>query len=80
MHSRSVLIIEGVYYPDTIKKGQFDTVYHEHAHCFSYIAWERSLRQVGLKIKDVKKINVQGTSLRLEIILSNSKTKKYLKY
>ena len=55
MHSSSVLIIEGVYYPDTIKKGQFDTVYHEHAHCFSYIAWERSLKQVGLKIKDVRK-------------------------
>lgn len=62
---RGTLLMEGVYALETILRGEFDTVYHEHVYCFSLHSLINTFRQVGLKVIDVELIPTQGGSLRV---------------
>lgn len=58
-------MLENAYVVDTILKGQFDTIYHEHVYCFSASALRRAFDATGLQIIDVEIIPTQGTSIRV---------------
>jgi len=60
-------IIECPYVGDTILKGEFDTVYHEHVYHFSLTSLRELLARSDLKIYDVERVNTQGGSLRIYV-------------
>ncbi len=62
---KGTLIMEGAYAIETILKGEFDTIYHEHVYSFSLHSLINTFRLAGLKIIDVEKISTQGGSLRI---------------
>lgn len=65
LKEKGMLIMEGVYALETILKGEFDTIYHEHVYTFSLHSLISTFRFAGLKIVDVEKIPTQGGSLRV---------------
>src|SRR3989344_1315562 len=64
MKDKGVLMMEGVYALETILRGEFDTIYHEHAYTFSLHSLISLFRMAGLSVVDVEKIPTQGGSLR----------------
>ncbi|OFZ22292.1 MAG: hypothetical protein A2X94_02245 [Bdellovibrionales bacterium GWB1_55_8] len=58
-------LMENAYVVDTILKGQFDTIYHEHVYCFSLSALSKAFDLSGLKVVDVEIIPTQGSSIRV---------------
>lgn len=65
LSKEGTLIMEGVYALETILRGEFDTIYHEHVYTFSLHALIATFRMAGLKIVDIEKIPTQGGSLRV---------------
>ena len=65
MQDHGTLIIEGVYALETILRGEFDTIYHEHVYTYSLHALMSTFRMTGMTIVDVEKIPTQGGSLRV---------------
>lgn len=63
--SKGVFMMEAAYVLETLLKGEFDTIYHEHLYCFSLHALSVAFKRVGLVIIDVEKIPTQGGSLRV---------------
>jgi hypothetical protein len=49
----------------TIRRGAFDTVYHEHVYCYSLTSLQSLLERAGLAVVDVERIPTQGGSLRV---------------
>ena len=58
-------MLENAYVVETILKGQFDTIYHEHVYCFSLNALSHAFKKAGLKITDAEIIPTQGCSIRV---------------
>jgi 2-polyprenyl-3-methyl-5-hydroxy-6-metoxy-1,4-benzoquinol methylase len=58
-------MLENAYVVETILKGQFDTIYHEHVYCFSLSALTHAFARAGLKITDAEVIPTQGCSIRV---------------
>jgi SAM-dependent methyltransferase len=58
-------MMEAVDALQTVLKGEFDTVYHEHYYCFSLTALLPLLSGAGLTIVDAERIPSQGGSLRV---------------
>ncbi|MEK6889280.1 MAG: NAD-dependent epimerase/dehydratase family protein [Nanoarchaeota archaeon] len=75
MKDAGTLVMEGVYALETILKGQFDTVYHEHVYTFSLHSLITTFAMAGLTIVDVEKIPTQGGSLRVFAMKSEHATK-----
>lgn len=65
LNDSGFLIMEGVYALETILKGEFDTIYHEHIYTFSLHSLISLFRMAGLTLVDVEKIQTQGGSLRI---------------
>src|SRR3989344_2298452 len=65
LKDKGVLMMEGVYALETILRGEFDTIYHEHAYTFSLHSLISLFRMAGLSVVDVEKIPTQGGSLRV---------------
>lgn len=65
--------IEVAYAADTVLSANFDTIYHEHFCNYTLVSLKNTLKQVGLKVYDVEKINTQGGSLRVKICKESSK-------
>ena len=65
LQKNGVLVMEGVYALETILRGEFDTIYHEHVYTFSLHAIINTFRMAGLTVVDVEKIPTQGGSLRV---------------
>ena len=62
---RGVFVMEGAYALETILKGEFDTIYHEHVYSFSFNSLISTFKLAKLKVVDVEKIPTQGGSLRV---------------
>jgi len=60
-----IFLMEGAYFFDTIYKGKFDTIYHEHVSSFTLFSLKNIFDQAKLKIHYAKQIPVQGGSLRV---------------
>jgi SAM-dependent methyltransferase len=65
LEDKGTLVMEGVYALETILRGEFDTIYHEHVYTFSLHALINVFRFAGLTIYDVERIPTQGGSLRV---------------
>lgn len=65
-------MLENAYVVETILKGQFDTIYHEHVYCFSLSALRHAFEKAGLKITDAEIIPTQGCSIRVFGALASS--------
>ena len=62
---KGILVMEGAYALETILRGEFDTIYHEHVYSFSLHSLISAFKCAGLKVIDVEKIPTQGGSLRI---------------
>lgn len=58
-------VMEAVDVFQTLLRGEFDTVYHEHVYCFSLSAIRSLFTRAGLSVVDVERIPTQGGSLRV---------------
>jgi len=58
-------VLEFAYVIETILKGGFDTIYHEHIYNFSMRSIAHALDSVGMVPMEVLKIPTQGGSLRV---------------
>jgi 2-polyprenyl-3-methyl-5-hydroxy-6-metoxy-1,4-benzoquinol methylase len=65
LNKNGIFIMEGAYFFETIFKGKFDTIYHEHVSSFTVFSLKNVLEKAGLKINYAKKIETQGGSLRI---------------
>lgn len=65
LKDKGIFVMEGVYALETILRGEFDTIYHEHVYTFSLHSLINTFRLAGLKVFDVEKIPTQGGSLRV---------------
>ena len=60
-----VFMMEAVHVMQTILRGAYDTVYHEHVYCFSLTALQEQFRRAGLTVVDTEESPMQGGSLRV---------------
>ena len=65
LNDDGLLIIEVAYALETILKGNFDTIYHEHVCSYTLTSLENALNESGLYVHDVTEINTQGGSIRV---------------
>ncbi len=65
LNDDGILIIEVAYALETVLKGNFDTIYHEHVCSYTLSSLEYALNSVGLFVHDVFEINTQGGSIRV---------------
>ena len=57
------LFVENAYALDTIRKNEFDQIYHEHMYYFSVTAMSAALQLNGLRLVDVVRSDVHGGSI-----------------
>jgi SAM-dependent methyltransferase len=48
-----------------VEQNQFDTIYHEHFSCFSFLTVSRVFSEHGLRLFDVEELPTHGGSLRI---------------
>ena len=65
LSDNGIFLIEGAYFFETIFKGKFDTIYHEHVSSFTLYSLKNLLDLYNLKIHLVEKIPTQGGSIRV---------------
>lgn len=61
------LFIEMPYFMETMKKGEFDQIYHEHLSYFSYLAMQRLCFKVGLYIIKTEFVPIHGGTIRFAL-------------
>ncbi len=62
-----LFVFEVSYLVDVLKKGLFDTIYHEHLSYHSVMPMQRFLQTFGLKLFAAKKVDTQGGSIRFYV-------------
>lgn len=60
-----IFFMEGAYFFDTIYKGKFDTIYHEHVSSFTLHSLKNLLNNSKMKIHFAERIPTQGGSIRV---------------
>ena len=68
------MVIEVPWVGDLLDMGAFDTIYHQHFSYFSLKSLSILFHRNGLYINDVKKVDVQGGSLRIFISKHENRT------
>ncbi|MDL1890680.1 class I SAM-dependent methyltransferase [Nitrospirales bacterium NOB] len=63
--SDGTFIFELPYWPDGIRDGHFDQIYHEHVSYLTARSSDRIVREAGLAITDVELISYHGGSIRV---------------
>ncbi|NNE93402.1 MAG: class I SAM-dependent methyltransferase [Verrucomicrobiales bacterium] len=69
-----VLVIENAYFRDTVEKGEFDQVYHEHMYYYTLRGLSGILENYGLKLVDVHHSDVHGGTMMFVAKYASSKT------
>jgi hypothetical protein len=65
LKNEGTAIIEFAYAVDTLKKNEFDQIYHEHKCYFSLTSFKNLCEQVGLSVSNVERLSIHGGSLRV---------------
>ncbi len=73
-----IFFMEGAYFFDTIYKGKFDTIYHEHVSSFTLHSLKNILGKSNMKIHFAEKIPTQGGSIRV-VSKKNTKSSQWKK-
>jgi len=63
----TVVVIENHYMGDILKRGQFDTFYHEHPRTYSFKSFEYIARSLGLSVLAAEFVSRYGGNIRLFI-------------
>tara|TARA_X000000368_G_scaffold342325_1_gene280832 strand:- start:78 stop:1271 length:1194 start_codon:yes stop_codon:yes gene_type:complete len=87
MHASSTLVIQ-TSQADMCKNREFDTIYHEHVNFFNIKSMNQLVKRVNLKLHNVEKNPIHGSSYLFVIKLSSNSKKvksiinkeKYLNY
>lgn len=58
-----LFIIENAYFPDTIKKNEFDQIYHEHMYYYNVRSIDFITRQYGFQLINVFPSEIHGGSM-----------------
>ena len=69
---RGVFVFEAPHLVDMFENGAFDSVYHEHLSYLSLKPLKQLLKLYGLEIFKVKRVKIQGVSLRVYAGWKNS--------
>jgi 2-polyprenyl-3-methyl-5-hydroxy-6-metoxy-1,4-benzoquinol methylase len=72
MHDDTQLVIQ-TSQANMYKKGQFDTIYHEHLSFFNTYSMRRIVERAGLALTYVEKTDIHGTSYTFYIQLKHSR-------
>lgn len=78
LNPNGLFLMECAYFYETIYKGKFDTIYHEHVSSFTAFSLKKILEKSGMCLHYAKKINSQGGSLRI-LAKKNSKSNQWNK-
>lgn len=62
---QTILIVENHYLGDILKRGQFDSFYHEHPRTYSLKSFEFIAKTLGLKILAVEFVSRYGGNIRV---------------
>lgn len=62
-----IAVFEVPWLVDLVRKGEFDTIYHQHLCYFSLTSLVLLLRTVGLSVVSVERIPIHGGSLRVVV-------------
>jgi hypothetical protein len=73
LDDNGLFVFEVAYAVDTIFKGNYDTVYHEHVFNHSLLGLKNMLSKAELKIIAVNKLTTQGGSIRVFTTKSSCK-------
>jgi hypothetical protein len=63
MTGNGTFVIENAYLPDTIRKHEFDQIYHEHMYYYNIRAIQEIVQKGGMRLIDVMHANVHGGSM-----------------
>jgi len=72
LEKRGTFIFDVAYAKQTILKGNFDTIYHEHVCSYTLTSLINALSFAKMTVVDVEELNSQGGSLRLTCKKSES--------
>lgn len=67
MGPNCVLIVENHYLGDILKRGQFDTFYHEHPRTYSHTSFQHIARTLGRRILQTQFVSRYGGNIRVFI-------------
>jgi SAM-dependent methyltransferase len=65
--ANGVISVEVPYLADMMERCEFDTIYHQHLCYFSVSALDALFRRHGLGITSIRRLDIHGGSLRLEV-------------
>lgn len=65
LHEDGVGVFEAPYLVDLVDRCAFDTIYHEHNCYFSLTALKHIFERHGLVLRDVRRLEIHGGSLRI---------------
>lgn len=65
MSGKTVIVIENHYLGDVLKRGQFDTFYHEHPRTYSLKSFEYIAKSLGVQLMDVEFVSRYGGNIRV---------------
>ncbi len=71
-----VFVIENAYFPDTIEKGEFDQIYHEHMYYYNLRAIQQVSKQYGFKLIDCMHSDVHGGTMLYIVVREGSNRAK----
>ena len=61
--TEGVFVIENAYFPDTVARGEFDQIYHEHMYYYSARSIHQVAQQFGFKLVDCLHCDIHGGSM-----------------
>lgn len=73
MGKDTTIVIENHYLGDILKRGQFDTFYHEHPRTYSHKSFEYIAKSLGLNVVDVQFVSRYGGNIR--VFMKDGETK-----
>lgn len=76
LDSNGIMVAEIHYFPELIKKNQYDFFYNEHLCYYTLNTFSKLLSNHGLTIFDAKKIQIHSGSIRVYIKFKNNRKYK----
>lgn len=64
MHAGTKLVVENHYLGDILKRGQFDTFYHEHPRSYSARSFQYIAKSLGVELIDLEFVSRYGGNIR----------------
>lgn len=63
LSKEGILVIENAYFLDTVERGEFDQIYHEHMYYYNVRSISRILKDLGMRVVDLYHSDVHGGTM-----------------